>query len=304
VFIGGESGTGKELVARTLHAKSPRRGKPFVAVSCSAFPDALLEAELFGHERGAFAGAVKRREGRFKAADGGTLFLDEIAEVPLPAQAKILRALQEGTVDPLGTNQPVPIDVRIISASNQNLRQLIHEGKFREDLFYRLNVLDVSIPPLRARKGDLPLLLQYFLRRLTPPGKVPPGISPRAWAALSEYDYPGNVREFAHAIERGLVLAHGSELDLEHLPPDIVGPMGAQDNASSPSAFRTLPVALKEFERQYLARALALAEGKRGAAAELLGISRKSLWEKLRQHGLSGADGDDDDVLATGVAHR
>jgi DNA-binding NtrC family response regulator len=210
-----------------------------------------------------------------------------VAEIPLPAQAKLLRVLQEGAVDPLGTNQPTPVDVRVISATNQSLKARIAEGRFREDLFYRLNVLDLWIPPLRERKSDLPLLLQYFLSRLTPHGKVPPGISPRAWAALSNYDYPGNVREFSHAIERALVLAHGSEIDLEHLPVDIGGGAGLADPEP---AFRSLHVAAKEFERQYLLRALELTNGKRGAAAELLGISRKNLWEKLRQHGISGPE--------------
>ena len=171
VLITGESGTGKELIARTLHERSSRAPKPFIAVNCAAFPETLLEAELFGHERGAFTGAVKRRDGRFKAADGGTLLLDEVAEVPLPAQAKLLRVLQEGTVEPLGTNEVTRVDVRIISATHRNLRERIREGKFREDLYYRLNVLDIEIPPLRERRGDLPLLLQYFLNKFTPPGE-------------------------------------------------------------------------------------------------------------------------------------
>ena len=171
VLITGESGTGKELIARTLHERSRATSKPFIAVNCAAFPETLLEAELFGHERGAFTGAVKRRDGRFKAADGGTLLLDEVAEVPLPAQAKLLRVLQEGTVEPLGTNEVTRVDVRIISATHRNLRERIREGKFREDLYYRLNVLDIEIPPLRERRGDLPLLLQYFLNKFTPPGR-------------------------------------------------------------------------------------------------------------------------------------
>src|SRR3954451_19002070 len=287
VLITGESGTGKELVARTLHDRSARRAKPFIAVNCAAFPETLLEAELFGHERGAFTGAVKRRDGRFKAADGGTLLLDEIAEVPLPAQAKLLRVLQEGTVEPLGTNESTRVDVRIISATHRNLRERIKEGRFREDLYYRLNVLDIEIPPLRERRGDLPLLLQYFLNKFTQPGKPPSTISPRAWAVLSQYHFPGNVREFAHAIEHAVVLAGGGEIEVEHLPGGIPG---ALDGAVSTPAgsLRSLSAALKEFEHEYLMRALAQSNGKKMKAAEILGISRKNLWEKLRLHGIAG----------------
>ncbi len=286
VLITGESGTGKELVARTLHERSSRRAKPFIAVNCAAFPETLLEAELFGHERGAFTGAVKRRDGRFKAADGGTLLLDEIAEVPLPAQAKLLRVLQEGTVEPLGTNESTKVDVRIISATHRNLRERIKEGKFREDLYYRLNVLDIEIPPLRERRGDMPLLLQYFLNKFTQPGKTPSTISPRAWAVLSQYHFPGNVREFAHAIEHAVVLANGGEIEVEHLPGGITGTL---DGGSSTPAgsLRSLSAALKEFEHEYLLRALAQANGKKMKAAEILGISRKNLWEKLRLHGIA-----------------
>ncbi|MES1208354.1 MAG: sigma-54 dependent transcriptional regulator [Pseudomonadota bacterium] len=286
VLITGESGTGKELVARTLHDRSTRRAKAFIAVNCAAFPETLLEAELFGHERGAFTGAVKRRDGRFKAADGGTLLLDEIAEVPLPAQAKLLRVLQEGTVEPLGTNESTKVDVRIISATHRNLRERIKEGRFREDLYYRLNVLDIEIPPLRERRGDMPLLLQYFLNKFTQPGKTPSTISPRAWAVLSQYHFPGNVREFAHAIEHAVVLANGGEIEVEHLPGGITGTLDG--TASTPAgSLRSLSAALKEFEHEYLLRALAQANGKKMKAAEILGISRKNLWEKLRLHGIA-----------------
>ncbi|MES1207160.1 MAG: sigma-54 dependent transcriptional regulator, partial [Pseudomonadota bacterium] len=244
VLITGESGTGKELVARTLHDRSSRRAKAFIAVNCAAFPETLLEAELFGHERGAFTGAVKRRDGRFKAADGGTLLLDEIAEVPLPAQAKLLRVLQEGTVEPLGTNESTKVDVRIISATHRNLRERIKEGRFREDLYYRLNVLDIEIPPLRERRGDMPLLLQYFLNKFTQPGKTPSTISPRAWAVLSQYHFPGNVREFAHAIEHAVVLANGGEIEVEHLPGGITGTLDG--TASTPAgSLRSLSAALQ-----------------------------------------------------------
>jgi two-component system response regulator AtoC len=288
VLIRGESGTGKELVAHTLHARSPRKNAAFVAVNCAAFPETLIEAELFGHERGAFTGAVRKREGRFKAADGGTLLLDEVAEIPLPVQAKLLRVLEDGVIQPLGTNDSVPVNVRIVSATHRDLKALIAEGKFREDLYFRINVLDLNIPALRERRADMPLLMAHFLRRFYP-GRVPPGIAPRAWAALMEYPFPGNVREFAHAIERAVVLAHGSEIDLEHLPSDIAG--SAVPSSPTEANFRPLGVAAKEFEKQYLMRALRFASGGKGHAAELLGISRKNLWEKLKLHGLGEGDG-------------
>ncbi|MHB8874850.1 MAG: sigma-54 interaction domain-containing protein [Myxococcaceae bacterium] len=287
VLITGESGTGKELVARTLHQKSARRDKPFVAVNCAAFPDSLLEAELFGHERGAFTGAVKRRDGRFKAADGGTILLDEVAEIPLLGQAKLLRVLQEGTVEPLGANTVVGVDVRVISATHQNLKELIARGRFREDLYYRLNVLDLHIPPLRERRADIPLLLQHFLRQSAPPGALPQ-VSPRAWAALADYPFPGNVRELAHAVEHAVVLSHGQEIELEHLPPDIAGKALAE--GQTPAAIPLLAAAMRAFERDYLVRALGLTGGRRDRTAELLGISRKTLWEKLRLHGITGDD--------------
>jgi DNA-binding NtrC family response regulator len=283
VLLSGESGTGKELVARALHDRGPRRGKPFVAVNCAAFPDTLLEAELFGHERGAFTGAVKRRDGRFRAAHAGTLLLDEVAEMSLPAQAKLLRVLQEGTVEPLGTNESVRVDVRVISATHRNLKERIVTGQFREDLYYRLNVLNVDIPPLRERKGDLPLLVQYFLRKFTRSGKPTPSLSPAAWAALAEFAFPGNVRQLGHAIEHAVVLAGEASIDVQHLPKDIAQ-LGEAARTPTPVP-RPLGTALKEFEREYLQRALAQAEGKRTLAAEILGISRKNLWEKLRMHG-------------------
>ncbi|MBK7977508.1 MAG: sigma-54-dependent Fis family transcriptional regulator [Deltaproteobacteria bacterium] len=226
VLITGESGTGKELVARALHEHGPRRGRPFVAVNCAAFPETLLEAELFGHERGAFTGAVRKRDGRFRAADGGTLFLDEIAEIPLPAQAKLLRVLQDGAFEPLGTNTSVRVDVRLVCATHRNLKEHIATARFREDLYYRVNVLDLHIPALRERRGDLPLLAQHFLRRYVKgDGPVPP-IAPRAWAALSQYPFPGNVRELEHALEHAFVLSRGAEIDIQHLPADIAGSAG------------------------------------------------------------------------------
>ncbi len=285
VLIRGESGTGKELIARALHDRGPRRGKPFVAVNCAAFPDTLLEAELFGHERGAFTGAVRRRDGRFRAAHGGTLLLDEVAEMSQPAQAKLLRVLQEGTIEPLGTNETVRVDVRVVSATHRDLKERIATGLFREDLYYRLNVLDVDIPPLRDRKGDLPLLVQYFLKKFTKTGRQIPSLTPAAWKALSQFPFPGNVRELGHAIEHAAVLAEGGDIDVRHLPRDIV--RATEKTEELAAVPRPLGTALKEFEREYLQRALAQADGKRTVAAEILGISRKNLWEKLRMHGFS-----------------
>jgi DNA-binding NtrC family response regulator len=286
VLLTGESGSGKELVARALHQRSERRAGPFVAINCAAVPEGLLEAELFGHEKGAFTGAIKKRDGRFKLADGGTLLLDEVAEIPAASQAKLLRALQEGAVQPVGADAPLTVNVRLISATHENLKELVAAGRFREDLYYRLNVLDLHVPPLRERPGDVPLLVAHLLRKWD---RQHVTFSTRAWKALSAYPFPGNVRELAHALERALVLSRGEEIDLQHFPEDI----GGGERPAPPSVdFRPLAVAMKEFERRYLLDALELAQGRRGRAAEILGISRKTLWEKLRLHGI-GVAGED-----------
>jgi DNA-binding NtrC family response regulator len=294
VLVTGDSGTGKELVARMLHERSSRRDQPFIAVNCGALTETLIEAELFGHERGAFTGAVKKRDGRFKAANGGTLFLDEVAELPMSAQAKLLRVLQEGTFEPLGTNTTMKVDVRVLSATHRDLKKRIADGTFREDLYYRINVIEIPMPPLRDRPGDLPLLLQHFLQRFVPPGRPLPTVSPGAWAALCQHPFPGNVREFSHAIEHAVVLSGGGEIRLEHLPSSITAgaraALAGGDLTPRDGDIRPLQVAVKEFEREYLLRAIAQASGKRLRAAEILGISRKSLWEKLRMHGISDAE--------------
>jgi len=283
-MVTGESGTGKEVVARMIHEQSSRRDKPFVAVNCGALAENLVEAELFGHERGAFTGAVRKRDGRFKAADGGTLLLDEVAELPLPAQAKLLRVLQEGVVEPLGTNTPVRVDVRIISATHRNLADRIKSGAFREDLSYRINVIELKLPPLRERPGDIPLLVKHFLAHLAAPGAPSPSISPSAWATLSQYQFPGNVRELSHAVEHAMVLSGGKEIGIQHLPLSMVkSPNTEELGIEAPrSAIRPLQAAIRDFEHAYLLRALRATEGKRARTAELLGISRKTLWEKLR----------------------
>jgi two-component system response regulator AtoC len=291
-MITGESGTGKEVVARLIHQRSARREKPFVAINCGALAENLIEAELFGHERGAFTGAVKKRDGRFKAADGGTLLLDEVAELPAAAQAKLLRVLQEGTFEPLGTNTPVRVDVRIVSATHRNLQERIRQGLFREDLYYRINVIEIQLPALRDRRGDLPLLLRHFLQRFTPPGVAAPSLSAAAWAAIVQHPFPGNVRELSHAVEHAMVLSGGREIDVAHLPPSMLGryvPEKRVDVVTPQVALRPLHLALRDFEHEYLLRALKATDGKRTRTAELLGISRKTLWEKLRNGDARGA---------------
>ena len=305
VLLTGESGTGKELAARMIHALSPRRKRPFVALNCAAIPANLMEAELFGHERGAFTGATKRREGRLKAADGGTLLLDEIGELPLELQPKLLRALQEGSFEPVGSNTPVHVDVRLVSATNRDLRADVEEGRFRQDLYYRIRVFDVRIPPLRERRGDLPLLVTQFLAEFTPAGEKPPALSPEAWATLEHYAFPGNVRELKHAIQHATILARGGNrgkfpsetpppevaplgnIEVAHLPPDLrLADAQPEVEPWSEEAVRPLPVAIEQYEREYLARTLRLAGGERKKAAEMLGISRKSLWKKIVRYGL------------------
>ncbi len=287
VLVTGASGTGKELIARRLHARSARGHEPFVAVNCAAFPETLLEAELFGHERGAFTGAVRRREGRFQAAHGGTLFLDEVAEIPPAGQAKLLRVLEEGAFEPLGTNRTVIVDVRIVSATHRDLRERIASGLFREDLYYRLKVLQLRVPALGERGDDVPLLVEHFLRRFAPPGRRPTP-TPAALAAIGRYPFPGNVRELEHAIQHAVVLARGGEIDLEHLPPEIGSAAGpgeapAAPPAPEPRGVTPLALALAAFERDHLIRALRACGGRRARAAAALGISRKNLWERMRR---------------------
>jgi two-component system, NtrC family, response regulator AtoC len=288
VLVHGQSGTGKELVAKRIHVLSARKGHPFVAVNCAAFPDTLLEAELFGHERGAFTGAMQKRDGRFKTADHGTLFLDEVAELPPAAQAKLLRVLQEGIFEPLGTNTSVKVDVRLISATHRDLKERISEGRFREDLYFRLKVLSLELAPLRERRVDFPLLAEHFLRRFTPAGQEPPGISPRAWAALYEYPFPGNVRELEHALQHACVLSRtrgSKELELEDLPRELVAAAASEPSTGEP--FRPLRLVVREFEREYLLQALKATAGRKARAARLLGVSRKALWKKLTAYGIA-----------------
>lgn len=297
ILISGESGTGKELVARELHQRSRRSGFPLVKVNCAALPESLLESELFGFEKGAFTGAVRERKGKFEQANRGTLFLDEIGEMPLSAQAKLLRVLQERTVERIGGNREIPVDVRIVAATNRDLRQDIAAGQFREDLFYRLNVIPVHLPPLRERRQDILPLASIFLSRFaTEMGRAELSLSRESKKALLDHDYPGNVRELKNAMERATALCQGQQLALQDLPPEMAGlPAQLQGRGAEPAAAAslTLPSAaastalaevLDHREEELIREALAMAGNRRGEASRLLGISRKTLWKKMKRY--------------------
>jgi DNA-binding NtrC family response regulator len=293
-LIVGESGTGKEIVARLIHDRSARRAHPYLTVNCGALAESLMESELFGHELGAFTGAERKREGRFRAADGGTIFLDEVAELSLAAQAKLLRVLQDGTFEPIGSNTAEKVDVRVISATHRNLLDQVKQKAFREDLFYRINVIEVPLPPLRARPGDLALLVHHFLQRFALKGSVP-ALSAEAWEALAQHRYPGNVRELSHAVQHAVVLSGGAEIRVCHLPPSLRlvtaggGGVGAGTlPPTAPREIRPLYIALRECERQCLEVAMDEAKGDRTLAAKLLGMTRQALAGKLRLHGFLG----------------
>jgi DNA-binding NtrC family response regulator len=284
VLISGETGTGKDLCARAIHEGSRRAAAPFVVVNCAAIPETLFESELFGHEKGAFTGADRRRTGRFEAADGGTLFLDEVGELTSGSQAKLLRAIETSTFEPVGSSRTVRSDVRVIAATNRDLTAAMASGDFRRDLYYRLNVLDIVTPPLRERRSDVPLLVEAFLDQIAVRQGAPAAVlDPDAVAALAAHHYPGNVRELIHALERGVALARGGPVRLEHLPPDMASAPGRHTAESVPPAgLQPLGRAVEQFEQQYIRRALEQTGGHRGRTAALLGISRKSLWERLR----------------------
>jgi DNA-binding NtrC family response regulator len=280
VLITGESGTGKELVAEALHAASPRAKQPFVRLHCAALAESLLESELFGHERGAFTGAVARREGRFKQADGGTLFLDEIGEIPPGTQVKLLRFLQERAFERVGGNETVRVDVRILAATHKDLRAEIKKGSFREDLFYRLNVVSVEIPPLRDRRGDILPLVQFFLARYAEEnGKTISGLTQSASARMTAYDWPGNVRELENAVERAVVLCDAREVDARHLPPSVV-PVGEREG---PPPIPGSTIA--DLERYAILKTLEACAGSTSKAALVLGVSTRKIQYKLHQYG-------------------
>ncbi len=284
VLLQGESGTGKELVARLIHNLSPRSGRPIIAVNCGAVPEGLLESELFGHEKGAFTGAVGRRIGRFEEADGGTLFLDEVGEIAPAVQVKLLRFLQEREFQRLGGNATIRTDVRIISATNRDLEARVREGAFREDLFYRLNVVRLDIPPLRERKEDIPPLIEHFLARFAADnGKNLEGISSEARDLLMKYDYPGNVRELENIVERAVVICRGTVIGVEDLP------FGAGETASAEERDKEdglLRGSVEDLERKLIVDAMARAGDHQTRAAEILGISERMLRYKLKKYNL------------------
>ncbi len=284
VVIHGESGTGKELLARYIHQSSRRAQGPFVAFNCGALSEDLAASELFGFEKGAFTGAQARKIGLFEAAQGGTLFLDEVAELPLSVQIKLLRVLQEREVLRVGAVEPVKIDVRVLAASNRDLREAVEAGRMRNDLYFRLNVVTLSLPPLRERRDDIPLLAYFLLRKFAVTMDRPlKEIAPEAMQRLVEYDYPGNVRELSNFIERGAALAQGEVLGVEHLPQHL-GKLTVR--VFTPAA-AAAPATLEAQEKEHILHALELAHGNRSEAARMLGIDRVSLWRKLKKYGVS-----------------
>lgn len=281
VMITGESGTGKELVARALHFHSSRANRPFMAINCAAIPGTLLESELFGYKKGAFTDARQDKTGLLVEADGGTVFLDEVAELPPPLQAKLLRVIQEREVKPVGATRSVPIDIRIVSATNRNLQQMLHSGQFRDDLYYRLNVVQIAIPPLRDRPEDILPLVSHLLKQASRrANKNVQGISARAAKILTTYTWPGNVRELENAIERAIALCLGSEIDISDLPAAIL--QRKSTNFLTDAVIQQYTLA--EIEREYILKVLTEEEGNKSRAAQRLGLDRKTLYRKLEEY--------------------
>jgi DNA-binding NtrC family response regulator len=293
VLIVGETGTGKELVARAVHEASPRRAAPFVAVNCAALPESLLESELFGHEKGAFTSAAGQRKGRFELAHGGTIFLDEVGEIPLAMQAKLLRVLQERRFERVGGSQTVEVDVRVVAATNRDLLRLAKEGKFREDLYYRLNVVKIDLPPLHERPEDIALLAEHFVQKFSRPGASPKQIAPEAMEALLQHRWPGNIRELENAMERACVTSRDELVRSENLPVEILKPSRPRYQLPVDLS-RPLTEQLTEltaaFEERYLRRALKRTRGHIGRTAHLTGLSRRTITEKLALYQIEKAE--------------
>jgi two-component system response regulator AtoC len=287
VLIEGDSGTGKELVAQSLHMLSPRKAARFVPVHCAALSPQLLESELFGHEKGAFTGATERRAGRFEEANHGTIFLDEIGEIDAATQVKLLRVLGEQAIQRVGSNQTIKVDVRVVAATNKNLETLVREGKFREDLFYRLDVVQIYLPPLRERREDIPLLTHTFVREFARQnGKKVTGLSVEAQEALLRYDWPGNVRELRAALEHGVALCRGERIGIRDLPPRISGKTGLPGTGTATAGSSSTDLNLEAMEKSFLQRALQVTAGNVTASAKLLGISRRTLHRKIKAYKL------------------
>lgn len=277
VLIEGESGTGKELVARALHKNSSRANKAFIPIHCAALSESLIESELFGHEKGAFTGAAQQRRGLFELAEGGTVFLDEVGEIPMSTQVKLLRVLESREFLRVGGADPVRVDVRVLAATNRVLAEEVEEGRFREDLYYRMNVVRVQVPPLRARAGDIPLIIQHYLKTFTlEHGKPPVELSKKALQKLTQYHWPGNVRQLRNVIENMVLFSNGREIDVEDLPADLL-------TGQSGEITLAIGVPLDQVERKLIERTLVATSGNRTKAAELLGISRRTLLRKLKE---------------------
>ncbi|MBW1972389.1 MAG: sigma-54-dependent Fis family transcriptional regulator [Deltaproteobacteria bacterium] len=280
VLILGESGTGKELIANAIHQLSQRKDGPFVKVNCAAIPETLLEAEMFGYVRGAFTGASTKREGRFSLANKGTIFLDEIGDMPISTQAKLLRVIQEREFEPLGSSNSIKVDVRIIAATNKDLKKEIKEGKFREDLYYRLSVVEIDVPPLRERKEDIPILAHHFLNEASKRNKINvKQFEPLAMDLLIRYNWPGNIRELENLIERGVVLSKGEFFTHDLLPPNL-----KEESEKTQNIAPNLLMPLKEVEKQLIINALKKTSGNKTKAAQILGITRKTLFNKIKEH--------------------
>jgi two-component system response regulator HydG len=284
VLLSGESGTGKELLARAIHRASPRSERPFVAVNCAALPEGILESELFGYERGAFTGADRRREGRFEAAHQGTLFLDEVGEMSPSTQVKLLRVLQDGEFERLGSNETIKVDLRLVAATNQDLEQAVAGGRFREDLYYRLNVIHVRVPPLRERSGDIPLLANFFLYRYAKKNdKAVEGVTARAMDAMANHPWHGNVRELENVIERAVVLSGDAIIDLDDLPGNLTGLSSVTSTKTMEGRGVYVPVgtSLESAERMLLKETLKATGGDKNLAAKLLGVATRTIYRKM-----------------------
>ncbi len=284
VLITGETGTGKELVARAIHLRSPRATRPYIKVNCAAIPETLIETTFFGHRKGSFTGALRDQPGKFEEADGGTIFLDEIGELPLTAQAKLLTVLQEGEIEKIGEHYPLKVDVRVIAATNKNLTEMVANGKFRADLFHRLNIIHIHLPPLRERLEDIPILTEYFLKQLSEAyNKSIQGVAPAALQLMMQYHWPGNIRMLRHVLEKAVIFTRGPILTAE----EIALALESFDSMDTQlPAVKDLASYLESMEKQYLRHALIISGGNKIKAAQLLGIDRATLWRKLKKYGL------------------